>query len=1117
MDRIEGLSIGLDLDSLALERGLTGVKDRLRTVNSEMKRNMSAFDRGDRSIEKYETRVQGLNKKLEVQKKVTEENYKEYQKMVREHGEGSKEAEKAERAYNNQAAALNNLERYVEGATKELEEMRKEQAFLESGWGKLSTGLDKFSGKMNSMGDTLTGVGRTLSMRVTAPIVAAGGAAFAAADQVDKAYRDIRVGTGATGDALDDLEKSFDNVFTSVPDGADQVANSLANLNTFTGATNDTLENLTTSVLDVSRLLKEDATANSQAFGESLKQWQRPAEEGTAILDYLYKLTQDYGIGLGELNGQLTNYGSVLNNAGFSMEEAAHFMASMESNGIAVSRVMPGLNKAFRNWAGEGKNSREELEKIVETIAETEDKQKALSLATDTFGAEGAQRLMTAIRNRAIPAFEDLAGGVEDARGSIQETAEETKTIGEEFAELKNTTIRSLRPVGEILLNLSKDYLPPVIEGVTNLAEWFEELDDTTKKTILSVAGVTAALGPASLLLGSTFKIVGSLAGGLSTITGIIGRAGGAGLLGRLGLMGTMTGPVGLTIGTVGMLGAGIYALTRESENLHDVNWDIVESLREEVNSADDLIAEYEKLESQNRLTKEEMLRYMDVLTELEQAKSEEAITKLREEQASLEEQSGMTKEELGRFIEINDEIIKQSPNTVQAISEQGNALIENLDAYKALNEEKRTELLLTAERELEKALENETQHLEDQRDLTKEIAELGQEIERTRQARVDNTKELSDAEEKLKSIQEEISQLEQDGTAEANLKLVSLQAQQREQATIVMDLEAEKEALKGTHDELLENLQTAGDKLETTREEIREIENLKADYEELILAQAGITSERGKGLDKIQEELELNKQKKRDIDEINSRTEGGIGNYEEQNEELRLQRQKLLDAKKELENINELAEKTIYNKKVNLSTNPSLDKLNRDIAESVHKRVTVGVDMGPQRLAYADGTPSGGHPIDGPAIVGDGGGRELIALPNGRMFLSPNTDTLLNLPKGTHVVPHQETRKLLNTPKYASGTSGWRGLVDNLRDSEFMKLLALVAKSVGSEPNQNTAVHQQSSNDNRDIIVLLQELINAVREGKNIVMNEQEVGRIVEPIVTETQERNKRVRDIFA
>src|SRR5699024_7190882 len=121
-------------------------------------------------------------------------------------------------------------------------------------------------------------------------------------------------------------------------------------------------------------------------------------------------------------------------------------------------------------------NSREELEKVITTIAETEDKQKALSLATETFGEEGAQRLMTAIRNDAIPAFNDLGEGAEDAKGTISETTEETKTICEQFAELKNKAMIELQPLGEILLKLAKDALPPLIEGVTDLAEWFDNL-----------------------------------------------------------------------------------------------------------------------------------------------------------------------------------------------------------------------------------------------------------------------------------------------------------------------------------------------------------------------------------------------------------------------------------------------------------------------------------------------------------------------------------------------------------------------------------------------------------------------------------------------------------------
>ncbi|MEK5068109.1 hypothetical protein [Sporosarcina sp. FSL K6-1508] len=68
----------------------------------------------------------------------------------------------------------------------------------------------------------------------------------------------------------------------------------------------------------------------------------------------------------------------------------------------------------------------------------------------------------------------------------------------------------------------------------------------------------------------------------------------------------------------------------------------------------------------------------------------------------------------------------------------------------------------------------------------------------------------------------------------------------------------------------------------------------------------------------------------------------------------------------------------------------------------------------------YAKGTNF--HP-GGPAIVGDGGGPELIRYPGGGLSLSPGVDTLMNLPKGTSVLSHRDTRKVFgNVPAYADG-----------------------------------------------------------------------------------------------
>nr|WP_256521738.1 phage tail tape measure protein [Halobacillus sp. A5] len=82
----------------------------------------------------------------------------------------------------------------------------------------------------------------------------------------------------------------------------------------------------------------------------------------------------------------------------------------------------------------------------------------------------------------------------------------------------------------------------------------------------------------------------------------------------------------------------------------------------------------------------------------------------------------------------------------------------------------------------------------------------------------------------------------------------------------------------------------------------------------------------------------------------------------------------------------------------------------------------------------YAQGTK--GHP-GGPAMVGDGkgsnAGSELIQTPDGQVSLSPDSNTLMNLPKGTSVLSAKDTREYLESvPAYAWGVGtlkkAWEG-----------------------------------------------------------------------------------------
>ncbi len=69
-EKVEGMTLELKLDHLGVQEGMKGLKRQLGVVNSEMKANLSAFDKSEKSMEKYQARIKGLNDRLKVQKKM---------------------------------------------------------------------------------------------------------------------------------------------------------------------------------------------------------------------------------------------------------------------------------------------------------------------------------------------------------------------------------------------------------------------------------------------------------------------------------------------------------------------------------------------------------------------------------------------------------------------------------------------------------------------------------------------------------------------------------------------------------------------------------------------------------------------------------------------------------------------------------------------------------------------------------------------------------------------------------------------------------------------------------------------------------------------------------------
>lgn len=195
----------------AIDSEIRALQNQLRTLSKE-------YDENDRSVEGVTKKQQALTKAIDTTqdkiKLLTSQYDKQYQELKRLetaldsarqlHGENSEEALKAESALAKQATAVNNLESRLQTAKGQLATFSQE---LENTGNRATLAGDKIQSagdKLEAVGGKLSSAGNTLSAAVTAPLLAAGGAAIVMASDYEESLNKVDV---AFGDSAERVKK----------------------------------------------------------------------------------------------------------------------------------------------------------------------------------------------------------------------------------------------------------------------------------------------------------------------------------------------------------------------------------------------------------------------------------------------------------------------------------------------------------------------------------------------------------------------------------------------------------------------------------------------------------------------------------------------------------------------------------------------------------------------------------------------------------------------------------------------------------------------------------------------------------------------------------------------
>lgn len=574
-ENLRDLVVSLSLDGDNFSRNI-------KSINAQIKEAESGFKAAGAGVEKFEgtlggaqAKAQMLAQKLALQGKAVEQyeralgaaqgkleaSYQQHEKLSRaledaksryaelaaSQGEGSDAAQEqaaeikklegqlriVDRQLQSNANAvtsattnLNNARAAVSRTRQELSTTNEEIRKQTSEWTKAGEALSKFSEKANKAGKKLTSAGKALSVGLTAPITAVGVASYSAFNEVDGGLDTIIVKTGAAGEALDSLQKSYLAVFGSMPAGAEEVGVAIGEVNTRYGLMGRRLEDVSRSFIQFAKINGTDLNSSIDSVDALMTKFGVDAAEVGDVLGYLTKVGQDTGVSLSTLMSRLGQDGASLKEMGLGLSESITLMAQFEAGGVDATAALMGMKKAVQSATKDGRDAGAALISTVRAIQNAKTETEALKLSMKLFGSRGAAEMASAIRDGRMD-VDALSASMSQYASVVSDTFEATLDLPDRA----KVAMNKLKIAGSDLANTAMTSLEPVLsrmtDGAQGLLERFQALDDGAKTRIVRIAALVAAAGPAVAVAGKLTTAVGSVTGALGKFFKAVGSAGG--------------------------------------------------------------------------------------------------------------------------------------------------------------------------------------------------------------------------------------------------------------------------------------------------------------------------------------------------------------------------------------------------------------------------------------------------------------------------------------------------------------------------------------------------------------------------------------------------------------
>ncbi|SFL09704.1 Phage-related minor tail protein [Paenibacillus sp. 1_12] len=345
-----------------------------------------------------------------------------------------------------------------------------------------------------------------------------------AATESERSLNIIKKGTGATSTILGDLMTSYKKVGSEVPDEMNAVATVIAAIHKKTGATGTSLEEMSGKILRLGSLTGTSTSIMSTSMTSAMKDWDLGADQGGAMFDKLYFLSQKTGMGVNVLADKMVKFGDPMRRLGYDFDTSAAMIGQWTDKGLDADMVLASFSTALGKMSSQdipdpGKG----LESSIQKIKEASTMAEASGLAMKVFGEASGPTMASAIREGKLE-LGNLLNEMKNSKGIIDNVSKDTETLGDKFTVLKKNTINSLSPLGDKLMELANKNFPLLTKAIESLSACFDNMSPYINKFLdglgENIPGVIDGIIESINFLKSHLEILGPVVGVVAIVFG---------------------------------------------------------------------------------------------------------------------------------------------------------------------------------------------------------------------------------------------------------------------------------------------------------------------------------------------------------------------------------------------------------------------------------------------------------------------------------------------------------------------------------------------------------------------------------------------------------------------